>query len=155
DNHVAAFIDAGAKVNEKAGAGAEQAVHVFAWDDTEVQGDVDSVSDALAAISATFHYADLGKKTEAYVGEDARVDSRTDVEIVAHSSEDVRAVGGSSAAGLTLVSATLVGAVQSINAQTRAYTGKGSRVRAAGNVKVAADNDSEIEVRAAFQTSTL
>ncbi len=156
DNHVAAYVDAGAQVNEHdAGASAEQTVYVFAWDDTEVQGEEGAVTSALlAAASATFHYAKLGKNTEAYIGENVRVDSNTDVEILAHSTEDVRAIGGSSAIGLALVSGTFVGALQSTAAETRASTRKGSRVRAAGKVKVAADNDSQIEVIAAFQTAT-
>ena len=45
--------------------------------------------------------------------------------------------------------------MQTIAAETRAGTQRGSRVTAAGNVVASADNDSDIEVIAGFQTLTL
>ena len=156
DNHVAAYIDAGSQVNQNdVGAAAAQLVHLMAWDDTNLRSAEGVISvGLLAAASATFDFADLGKNTEAYIGENAQVDSNSDVEIRAHSTEDVRSIGGSSALGFALVSGTLVGASQTISAETRAYTQRGARVRATDEVIVAADNDSEIEVIAAFQTVT-
>jgi hypothetical protein len=100
---------------------------VFAWDDTDLQSQEGVISAALlAAASATFDYADVVKNTEAYIGVDARVDSREDVEVLAHSTEDVRSIGGSSALGFALVSGTLVGAFAEGAAETRAYTQKGA-----------------------------
>ncbi len=157
ENHVAAYIDGEALVNlDDAGATELQEVALLAWDDTELRSTEGAISAALlAAASATFDYASIGKKTEAYIGGTAQVDSRTNVEILARSTEDIRSVGGSSQLGFALVSGTLVGAVQTIAAETRAGTQRGSRVTAAGNVVASADNDSDIEVIAGFQTLTL
>jgi hypothetical protein len=141
---------------DDAGASASQEVALIAWDDTVLRSEEGAISAALlVAASATFDFADLGKNTEAYIGGTAAVDSRSDIELIARSTEDVRSIGGSSQAGLALVTGTLVGAVQTIAAETRAGTQRGSRATAEGNVIVTADNDSEIEVIAGFQTLTL
>ena len=69
---------------------------MLAWDDTRVANfELPLGAAGLAAVSATFDFVFLSKDTEAYIGSNAQVDSRTNVEIRANSDEDVSSVAGS------------------------------------------------------------
>src|SRR5262249_14300504 len=83
NNHVATYIDGGARVNQNAkGSAASQLVNLLAWDDTHTRGLQGDVGTALVAgVSATLDFALLVKDTEAYIGPNAVVGSNSNVEV--------------------------------------------------------------------------
>jgi hypothetical protein len=150
NNHVAAYIDAGSRVNQNAkGSGPGQLVNLLAWDDTHTRGLQGDVGAALVAgVSATFDFALLVKDTEAYVGANAVVGSNSNVEVRANSTEDLGSFTGTFNLG-GLASAAAAGALHVIQDQTLARTDGGAQVNAPGSVLVLANssgNDNVIAV---------
>jgi hypothetical protein len=144
NNHVAADITGGAKVNQDdAGSASSQLVGLLAWDETVtagVQGDLGAAT--RAGVSATFDYAVLVKDTEAYIGANAVVSSNSNVEVRADSTEDLNAFAGALNLG-GQAAAAASGALHVIQARTMAHTDAGARINAPGSVLVLADSSSD------------
>ena len=140
DNHVAAYIDGEAQVNQDdAGALAAAGGRVCSPGTTPSCAATEGAISAalLAAASATFDYA---RRRQEHRGLHRRHARRSIRAPTSRSSRARPRTSARSAArpqlGFALVSGTLVGAVQTIVAETRAGTQRGSRVTAAGDVVV-------------------
>ena len=155
NNHVAAFIDDGARVNTSSGipSAPAQRVKIFAWDDTQIVGaDNQDPNALLATIDASFDYSDLAKNTKAYVGREAEVVSQSELNVQALSIEDIQSVAGTNPGGLALAGG-FVGSFHTVHPVTRAYTEPLAMLMAPDLVTVSAVNLSDINVVANFDVA--
>lgn len=118
-----AFIDQGARINQRAGASDDQSVDVRAEDKTTLLGIAGALAGGgTAGIGAGADVGVLTKLTEAFIAPSATVDAQSNVVVDAVSTEDVSSisasVGGGGSAGIAGAAGVYV-----MNIRTRAFIG--------------------------------
>ncbi|WP_312523058.1 hypothetical protein [Anaerospora sp.] len=140
-----AYIDHNVNINQAdaLGSNAAQSVNVKAEDHTSVVGTGGAGAvGGTAGIGAGADIGVINKDTTAFIGHDTKVNAGNSVSVEAIASEEVRSIAASGAGGGT---AGIAGAasVYTINNATAAFIGTMADVKADGNVKVAAKDDTE------------
>jgi hypothetical protein len=150
DNVVEASIEQGAVVNREDGddadASADQLVHVFAWDETEVLDLAGAASAAMIlGVAGALDFGQLKKKTRAFLGSDVDVDANGDVELQAFSEERLSAITATAGAGGFGGAVALLGR-HTIEPHTAAHVDQNALVHPAGQrVRFGADDQNELE----------
>ncbi len=145
-----AFIGDGARVNENnTGADSAQTVRVVAGNDYYHLG-IGGVG-AGGVVFAVAPGADVSVvtlNTQAHIGDDAHVQARRDVQVVAHADEDVLSItAGLAVSGAVSISGAV--SVLTLDATTFAWIGDGAIVTADGNVLVSSRDDTQVNMIAA------
>jgi hypothetical protein len=150
DETTRAFIAAGAQINSinptLLPASPTQSVNILATDQTTLF----NVAGAIAGggsggIGAGADVGVITKDTQAFIATDATVLAENNIFLNALSTEDITSIGGGIGIGGSFGIAGAAG-VYTTNLTTRASVGDRARVDADGNVIVAADNASEIDL---------
>ncbi len=158
-----AHIDDGATVNAStAGANPNQTVNLLAWDVTAISSRSGGTS--TSTIGGIGGGADIGvinKQTEAFIANSAstpatpaHVSAVGNVVLQALNQEAVLSISGTAAAGLA---AAIAGAasVYTVNDTTEAYVGAGTTVEAGGNVQIAANDSTAMNLTAGPSSANL
>ncbi len=143
-----AHIDDGATVNAStAGANPNQTVNLLAWDVTAISSWAGGTSSSnIAGIGGGADIGVINKQTEAFIANSAstpatpaHVSAVGNVILQALSQEGILSISGTAAAGLA---AAIAGAasVYTVNDTTEAYVGASTTVEAGGNVLIAAND---------------
>jgi len=153
-----AYIQSGAKINQQnnASSSSDQSVIVRATSDTYLIGVGGGVGLGMkGGIGAGIDVAVVSKTTQAKIEAGAEVDARRDVIVEAISKEEVISISGSVGLGKSIGIAGSVG-VSIYTLTTEAYIEgqktvnntplNGAKVTAEGSVKVAAEDDTEIDM---------
>ncbi|RCK41447.1 hypothetical protein TH25_23770, partial [Thalassospira profundimaris] len=140
-----AYIGDGALVNQDDDitAGSSQDVSLDAKSDSNVITVSGAAGGAIVGVGAAANVTTIAKETQAWIGEDAKVDANRDVTVDANSDDNIVSVtvsvqGGGVGAGGTA-------AVNTVVSDTAARVLEGASVNAYGNMRVQALNDVELD----------
>ncbi|MBL8225533.1 MAG: leukotoxin LktA family filamentous adhesin [Chromatiales bacterium] len=144
DSRVSARIEDGALINnDNTGANADQSVLVAAGHDLYHLGLGGAAAGAgVVGAGAGADVMVIDLDTSAWIGSQAQVRARRDVDVTASSRQDLLSVAGAAAAGGTVGLAGAVG-VAALDSATQAWIGDDAFVDADGNVRVAASDDTQ------------
>lgn len=156
DVTTSAYVGNNARINQdNTGAGSNQDVLVAAGSDYSSIGITGSVgigginSIGGAALSPALDLNVVNLTTEAWIGDDARVDALDNIDIIAESSQDFLTVAiGLALSGGQTFALSLAGSlsVVNVNNRTSARVGKRSRIEAGGNLRVSAFDATEADI---------
>lgn len=145
DETTEAVVGSTGRINPANNGAAPQDVTLRASDSTQLLGVAGAVAfGGKAGVGAGADVAVVDKQTQAVVAAGALVNAKDTVTVDARSSEDLRSVAASLAAG---GSAGIAGSasVYTLNVDTVAEVGNGATVRSDGNVVVSADAVTELD----------
>ena len=146
-NDTLAYIDDNAQVNQAEGAGDDQSVMVVAGNDYSFKGLARGISGAGEGVALTpaVFVGVISNTTKAYIGKLAEVSAKDDILVAAYATEDILSLAvaiagsgeGSGGAGAILV--------VDLDAVTYAFIDEGATVDADGNLRVSANDQTEMD----------
>jgi hypothetical protein len=142
-----AYIGEGALVNQDPTlANYQQTVSVNADSSTQVVSVSGSIgAGAVGGVGASVTVGIIEKLTQAWIGRSAAVDAGSGIDVTATSREDVTAVTASLQGGGAAGAAGMV-SVHDVGNATAAFIDEGAQVSATGNIKVAAEDEAELDI---------
>lgn len=145
DINTSALIAEGAKINQTAETGdAAQSVRVAAGNDYYHLGVAGSGSvGGGAAAGAGAAVLVASHSTRAGIGDGATVAAQQDIEVSARAQEEMLAISAGLGVGATGVAGSV--SVLTLDNETHAFTGDDSVLDAGGNVRIAAEDSTEID----------
>ena len=153
DNETHAYVDRGATVNGvNTGAASTQGIAISASDTTEILGIAGTISvGGTASVGAGVDVEAITKSTKAWIGADTTANVNGDLTVDANSSESITSIAvGGGFGGSAAVNVNAAVSVFSITTQAfvdhGAIAGDGAILTANGSVRIAADENLDLDL---------